>query len=119
MPKIDTTDTLFYSLLGRTLTDDELEAILPVAKAELDGHEDGILKIELNDTNRPDLWSAAGVARQIKSYWGVEAPLYDFFSTSEEEFDSEGRTLLVDRSVSGGTPLFGRLRRPGAPGHRG
>ena len=100
MPKIDTTDTLFYSLLGRTLTDDELEAILPVAKAELDGHEDGILKIELNDTNRPDLWSAAGVARQIKSYWGVEAPLYDFFSTSEEEFDSEGRTLIVDRSVA-------------------
>ena len=41
MPKIDTTDTLFYSLLGRTLTDDELEAILPVAKAELDGHEIG------------------------------------------------------------------------------
>jgi phenylalanyl-tRNA synthetase beta chain len=99
MPKIDTTDTLLSSLLGRTLSDDELEAILPVAKAELDDHEDGILKIELNDTNRPDLWSPAGVARQIKSYWGVEAPLYDFFSTKEEEFDSEGRVLRVERSA--------------------
>jgi len=99
MPKIDTTDTLLSGLLGRTLTDGELEAILPVAKAELDGREDGIVKIELNDTNRPDLWSPAGVARQIKSYWGLEVPLYDFFSTAEEEFDSEGRTLLVDRSA--------------------
>ncbi len=99
MPKIDTTDTLFFGLLGRTMTDDELEQILPVAKAELDGHEDGILKIELNDTNRPDLWSSAGVVRQLKSYWGLEAPLYDFFSTREEEFESGGRTLRVERSA--------------------
>jgi phenylalanyl-tRNA synthetase beta chain len=99
MPKIDTTDTLFFGLLGRTMTDDELEQILPVAKAELDGHEDGILKIELNDTNRPDLWSSAGVVRQLKSYWGLEAPLYDFFSTREEEFESGGRTLHVEQSA--------------------
>ncbi|NMA22370.1 MAG: phenylalanine--tRNA ligase subunit beta [Spirochaetales bacterium] len=99
MPKIETTDTLLWDLLGKELTDDQLEAILPVAKAELDGHEDGILKIELNDTNRPDLWSAAGIARQIKSHWGVEAPMYDFFSTADEHFESEGRTLLVDLSA--------------------
>lgn len=100
MPKIETTDTLLFDLLGRQLTDSELEAILPVAKAELDGHEDGILKIELNDTNRPDLWSAAGLARQLKAYWQEEAPLYDFFSTAEETFDSEGRTFLVESSAS-------------------
>lgn len=100
MPKIETTEKLFYGLLGKTLTDDELEAILPVAKAELDGHEDDVLKIELNDTNRPDLWSAAGIARLIKSYWGVEAPVYDFCSTSEETFDHEGRELIVHSSVS-------------------
>ena len=100
MPKIETSEKLFYGLLGKTLTDSQLEDILPVAKAELDGHEDDLLKIELNDTNRPDLWSAAGVARLLKAYWGVEAPLYDFCSTKEETFDHEGRELHVHSSVS-------------------
>jgi len=100
MPKIETSEKLFYGLLGKTLTDSQLEDILPVAKAELDGHEDDILKIELNDTNRPDLWSAAGVARLLKAYWGVEAPVYDFCSTKDETFESEGRELHVHSSVS-------------------
>jgi len=99
MPKIETSGKMFYGLLGKTLSDSELEAIFPVAKAELDGHEGDTLKIELNDTNRPDLWSAAGIARLLKSYWEVEAPLYDFFSTSEETFDHEGRELIVHASA--------------------
>ena len=99
MPKIETTGRLFFSLLGKTLNDIELEAILPVAKAELDGHEDDVLKIELNDTNRPDLWSAAGLARQLKSYECEDILLYDFFSTAEETLDSEGRSLIIDASV--------------------
>lgn len=101
MPKIETTGKLFYSLLGKTIQDEQLEEIFPpVAKAELDGHEDDLLKIELNDTNRPDLWSAAGIARQLKAYWGgTEAPLYDFFSTADETFESEGRELIVDASA--------------------
>ena len=104
MPKIETSEKLFYGLLGKTLTDSQLEDILPVAKAELDGHEDDLLKIELNDTNRPDLWSAAGIARLLKSYWGIEAPLYDFCSTSSETFDHEGREVHVHSSVSAVRP---------------
>ena len=104
MPKIETSEKLFYGLLGKTLTDSQLEDILPVAKAELDGHEGDLLKIELNDTNRPDLWSAAGVARLLKSYWGIEAPVYDFCSTEEETFDHEGRELHVHSSVSAVRP---------------
>lgn len=99
MPKIETTSRLFEGLLGKHLTDSQLEDIFPVAKAELDGHEGDVLKIELNDTNRPDLWSAAGIARLLKSYWGMEAPLYDFFSTEEETFENEGRELIIDASV--------------------
>ena len=63
MPKIETKEKSFFNYLGRSYTDDQLEEIFPVAKAELDGHEDGVIKIELNDTNRPDLWSPAGIAR--------------------------------------------------------
>ncbi len=99
MPKIETTGRLFFSLLGKTLRDSELEVLLPVAKAELDGHEGDVLKIELNDTNRPDLWSAAGIVRLLKSYEKEEVVLYDFFSTADETFDSEGRSLIIDASV--------------------
>lgn len=99
MPKIETTAKLFFSLLGTALSDGELEAKLPVAKAELDGHEADVLKIELNDTNRPDLWSAAGIARQLKSYERGQVMFYDFFSTELESLDSEGRSLVIDASV--------------------
>jgi phenylalanyl-tRNA synthetase beta chain len=101
MPKIEVQEQFFYDLIGRTCSDAQLEEILPVAKAELDGHDLAarVLKIELNDTNRPDLWSAAGIARQLNSYATGEVPLYDFFSTEEETFDHEGRTLIVHESA--------------------
>lgn len=103
MPKIDAPENLFYSLLGRKMTDSELVDIFPVAKAELDGHdeENHIIKIELNDTNRPDLWSPAGVARALNTYMTGEIPYYDFFSTKDDEKDSDGREIINDESVIG------------------
>ena len=76
MPKIDAPEKLFFSLLGKEMTDQELIDIFPVAKAELDGHdvENKVIKIELNDTNRPDLGSPAGVARARFTYESGEIP---------------------------------------------
>lgn len=103
MPKIDAPENLFYSLLGKKMSDQELVDIFPVAKAELDGHdeENHVIKIELNDTNRPDLWSPAGVARALTTYETGEIPYYDFFSSAEEEKDSEGRVIIDDESAIG------------------
>ena len=103
MPKIDAPEKLFFSLLGKTMTDDELVDIFPVAKAELDGHdtEHHVIKIELNDTNRPDLWSPAGVARALRTYETGEIPYYDFFSTKDDVKDSEGRMIIDDESAKG------------------
>ncbi|NLA93206.1 MAG: hypothetical protein GX842_07255, partial [Spirochaetales bacterium] len=55
MPKIEVHEKLFNALLGATYTNDELEEMLPVAKAELDWYdaEEELYKFELNDTNRP------------------------------------------------------------------
>lgn len=100
MPKIETTEKALFTFLGRTYSDEELEEIFPVAKAELDGHEGDVIKIELNDTNRPDLWSAAGLARLLKSYENGEVAMYDFFSTKDESFDAEGRSMKVENSPS-------------------
>lgn len=86
MPKIEVNETLFFSLLGVRHDAQALEAVLPTAKAELDGWDgddiseaDRTIKIELNDTNRPDLWSTAGLARQLKVHRTGSIPPYGFF----------------------------------------
>ncbi len=85
MPKIEVNEALFFSLLGERLDAEALEAALPGAKAELDGWDhaaDGVggtIKIELNDTNRPDLWSTAGLARQLRVRRTGKIPSYPFF----------------------------------------
>ncbi|RPJ03367.1 MAG: phenylalanine--tRNA ligase subunit beta, partial [Spirochaetaceae bacterium] len=82
MPKIEVNRDIFFSQIGKKLSKDELIDILECAKGELDDIDEaaGILKIELNDTNRPDLWSTMGLARQLKSYLGGKPRLYDFFT---------------------------------------
>ena len=103
MPKIDAPEKLFFDLLGKEMSDQELIDIFPVAKAELDGHdkENKVIKIELNDTNRPDLWSPAGVARALSTYELEEIPYYDFFSTKEESKDSGNRVIIDHESAIG------------------
>jgi len=46
----------------------QLEEWLMLVKGELKGHnaETGELRIELQDSNRPDLWCCEGIARQIR-----------------------------------------------------
>ena len=96
---METSEKMFSSLMGRTCTDEELERIFPRAKAELDAHdtENGILKIELNDTNRPDLWSPMGLARLLKNYDNPSPAKYGFFSDKTHTADSEGRELHIGK----------------------
>ena len=103
MPKIESSEKLFFSLLGKTMTDEELINIFPVAKAELDGHdtEEHVIKIELNDTNRPDLWSPAGVARALRTYETGSIPEYSFFSTKDDQKETGERMVIDDESVLG------------------
>ncbi len=101
MPKIEVPEKLFFSLCGHSYTDEQLEDIFPVAKAELDGKGEGTIKIELNDTNRPDLWSAAGVARALKTYESGKVAEYDFFSTKDDVKPNEGREIIDHESALG------------------
>ena len=101
MPKIEVFNDAFFSYTGKTYNEEQLEEILTVAKAELDGKDDekGQLKIELNDTNRPDLWSTAGLGRQLRVYASGKIPEYDFFSTTEKQLDYGDRVINIDPSV--------------------
>ncbi len=70
MPKLEVNLDNLLSLIPQIKTVEELEELLPIAKAEFDGldEEKGVINVELNDTNRPDLWSAAGLARLLRGY---------------------------------------------------
>ncbi len=98
MPKIEVKEKNLYQYIGKTYNHEGLEALLPCAKAELDGvdNETGLLKIELNDTNRPDLWSTAGLGRQLNIYEGGSIPEYSFFSTHGTDLDAGERRIIVD-----------------------
>ena len=81
MPTIDIKKKDLDGLIGKKLSLEALEKHLMLAKAELkeyDAATDG-MKVELSDSNRPDLWSAEGVARQIRVYLAgkpEEQPFY-------------------------------------------
>lgn len=108
MPKIDVDRPTLMAAIGTDLSDDALEAILPAAKAELDepANADGIMKIELNDTNRPDLWSTRGLARQLRLIRGGARPEYAWISTAQRSLDPGERRLVVDPSVASVRPYI-------------
>ena len=68
MPTITSNLEDLRQLLGRSIGTEELDVLLDNVKGELKGAEDenGDLRIELNDTNRPDLWCTEGIARQLR-----------------------------------------------------
>ena len=108
MPKIEVYEKSFYKLIGKTLKETELIDIMEGAKAELDEYDknEGLLKIELNDTNRPDLWSTAGLARQIKNLIKAEKEEYPFFSTKGNKKDNADLTVEVEQSVKNIRPYI-------------
>ncbi|MFP4407086.1 MAG: phenylalanine--tRNA ligase subunit beta [Spirochaetaceae bacterium] len=98
MPKIELYEDALFSYLRERVEGARFLDLLTAAKAELDEptNEDGIMKIELNDTNRPDLWSTAGLGRQLRLYQGGALPTYDFFSKRGAMKDAGERIVSVD-----------------------
>ena len=117
MPKIEVNAEAFYSLAGRKWSSkDEFEDALVCAKAELDSDfysesdtavpvEERVLKIELNDTNRPDLWGTAGCARQLRVYNGTEIPAYPFFSSPGKVKPAKYK-VIAEKSVNHVRPFL-------------
>lgn len=71
MPTIEVDYEDLLSLIGRRIPIDELrDKAVMYAKAEVDAIEGTMLKMDIKDANRPDLWSAEGVAREIAGRYG-------------------------------------------------
>src|SRR5512143_3955462 len=81
MPTIDIKKKDLDALIGRKLSVAALEKKLMLAKAELKEYnaETDELKVELSDSNRPDLWSAEGIARQLRIALSGRPESYPFY----------------------------------------
>ncbi|MBR4449211.1 MAG: phenylalanine--tRNA ligase subunit beta [Treponema sp.] len=107
MPKIEVNEKLFFNLLGKKYDYDTLEKKLTFGKAELDEKPDmsqsadeRVIKIELNDTNRPDLWSTGGISRQLRLHEGAKRSDYNkFLSRKGDIKDFGNRIITVDKDL--------------------
>ncbi|WP_178842429.1 phenylalanine--tRNA ligase subunit beta [uncultured Treponema sp.] len=114
MPKIEVNEKLFFNLLGKNYDFDTLEKKLTFAKAELDEKPDmsqpeneRVIKIELNDTNRPDLWSTGGVTRQLRIHEGGALSDYSsFMSKTGSVKDCADRVITVDPEMKNIRPYM-------------
>jgi phenylalanyl-tRNA synthetase beta chain len=66
MPTIEVSHKDLCNLIGKKLSVEDLKDIVLYAKGEVDEINGDLLKIDEKDSNRPDLWSAEGIAREIK-----------------------------------------------------
>src|SRR3990170_1335800 len=84
MPRID----VDYSELERLLcipidgNMEKLDDILSFVKSEVKNYNkaEGVVSIEVKDTNRPDLWSVEGLTRALRGYLNLEKGLKQYTS---------------------------------------
>jgi len=99
MPKIDVSYSDLCSLIGKKISTADLRRHVFFAKAELEGVEGDTLKLDVKDTNRPDLWSAEGIARELRGRLVGERGLPKY------EIKKSGLVVNVDEKVAKVRPL--------------
>src|SRR5881227_2786363 len=79
------------------ITMEQLEESLMLVKGELKGQnpDTGELRIELQDSNRPDLWCSEGIARQIRIKQQGKLKPYPFFARTTKAL----QRLVVSRGL--------------------
>jgi phenylalanyl-tRNA synthetase beta chain len=99
MPKLEISYSDLCSLVGKNIPHQELKKCIGFAKAEIDGIEGDLLRVEIKDSNRPDLWSTEGIARELRGRLTNEKGLPKY------KIDKSGVVVEVDRKVSKVRPL--------------
>jgi phenylalanyl-tRNA synthetase beta chain len=81
VPTIDVEISELQRLLGLNVHDvEKLDDVLSLVKGEvkLVDEKEGIMSIEMKDTNRSDLWSVEGLARALQGYLGKKMVLQEY-----------------------------------------
>ncbi len=73
MPTIESSYKDLCKLVGKKLDLKKLEReFISYVKGEVDEIDGDTLKFDMADTNRPDLWSTEGIARELKGYLSLD-----------------------------------------------
>jgi phenylalanyl-tRNA synthetase beta chain len=72
MPNLEVSKKDLEKLMGHAYSKEKLEEDLEFIKGEIDSLEGDVLKIDCKETNRPDLWSSEGIAREFKARSGKD-----------------------------------------------
>lgn len=75
MPTLDVSKKDLEKLVGKKFTQTQLEEALEYVKGEIDSQDNDSIKVDCKETNRPDLWSTEGLAREIKARIGKQKGL--------------------------------------------
>ncbi len=102
MPTITASLTDLSKLAGEPISASALDGLLPLVKGELKGVEGDEVRIELNDTNRPDLWCPEGIARQWRAR-RLGPQRYPFFDRPAHAT----ATIQADPALAGIRPWVG------------
>ncbi len=89
MPTIEISQKTLERLAGRKVAPDDFA----VVKGNIDFQEGDKIKLELGDTNRPDLWSVEGVARSLRGYYGASK------GVPKIRMKKSGKNIIVDSSI--------------------
>lgn len=100
MPTIEISYQDLCNLIGKKIPIKELEkeGILFV-KGEFEEVDGDRIKLEIADTNRPDLWSVEGIARELKTKYNVESGAVNYTSKKS------GLKLTIDKNLKKIRPL--------------
>lgn len=91
MPVIEFNKKDFENLLGFEVDEGQLETYFIPAKGELEDLTEDLVKVEISDSNRPDLWGVEGIVRELKAHLGLENSLTKYnFKKSDYSVDVSG-----------------------------
>ncbi len=95
MPTINFALADMEALIGKRLTEDDLDLLMTYAKGEFENYDKKTneVTVSLDDTNLPYLWSAEGLARLFKGVLKLEK------GHPKLEIKKSDYTLEVDKSV--------------------
>jgi phenylalanyl-tRNA synthetase beta chain len=105
MPTITVKKKDLEMLVGKKLPTEMLSKYLEWVKGETKEYNPATdeLRIELNDTNRPDLWSCEGIARQIRGKLTGRPPSQSFIKNGKKKHPQ----LIVSKELETIRPYVG------------
>ena len=103
------------SLLPAPLSPEDMNQVLDRVKGEWKHFDPATrrFKIELNDTNRPDLWSVEGIARQLRGGIPLPGRPYSFLDRAAKRERGTAPDISVDPGLSRVRPFLGGFRATG------